>query len=234
MIASTKPLILLARQDGCRFIHATWMGHPFGTGNSDLLPGLMTLMRHLYLGASFHLVFECRSRHLAGKSRFLRPRFSTRDASMFSENHDATSLRHQLRAATAVTPNLIAEFIDQACRRYPSRGQAAKTARIEQLIDARAWTDVALALIDLELPLWRIRRIAYDAGEWYCALSRQCELPDWLDQASEGRHADLTLAILSAFVEAQAASASPSQPSVPTVARKLNPLYDPLGCDNFA
>jgi len=40
-----------------------------------------------------------------------------------------------------------------------------------------------LALIDLELPPWQVRRIAYDEGEWHCALSRQRELPDWLDQS---------------------------------------------------
>ena len=64
-----------------------------------------------------------------------------------------------------------------------------------------AWTDAALALIELELPQWRVRRLAYDDGEWYCSLSRGRELPDWLDQPVEGRHADLALAILSAFVE---------------------------------
>jgi hypothetical protein len=165
----------------------------------------------------------------------LRPHFPARDAIMlFSENHDATALCDQLRDANAVTPDLIAEVIDVACRRYPSHGQTAKTARIEQLVDARAWTDVALALIDLELPTWQIRRIAYDGGEWHCALSRERELPDWLDQASEGRHADLSVALLCAFVEAQAANASLSQPSVPTVARRLKPLYEPVCCDNVA
>ena len=153
---------------------------------------------------------------------------------LFSESHEAAALCNRLRDAHAVTPELIAEVIDLACRRFPSQGQTVKTARIEQLIDAQAWTDIALALIDLELPLWQIRRLVYDSGEWYCALSRERELPDWLDQAIEGRHADLTVALLCAFVEAQAASASQSQPSVPTVARKLKPLYEAVRCDNFA
>lgn len=152
----------------------------------------------------------------------------------FSENHRATALCGRLRDARVATPELIADVIDLACRRFPSQGQTSRTARIEQLIDARAWTDVALALIELELPLWHIRRLAYDGGEWYCALSRERELPDWLDQAIEGRHADLTVAVLCAFVEVQAVSTSTSQPSVPTVARTLKPLYDPVCCDNFA
>jgi hypothetical protein len=41
--------------------------------------------------------------------------------------------------------------------------------------------DVALALIELELPLWHLRRIVYDGGEWYCALTRYAEPPEWLD-----------------------------------------------------
>ncbi len=128
----------------------------------------------------------------------------------------------------------MSEIIGEACRRFPSMGQSEKTARIERLIQSEAWTDAALALIDLELPLWQVRRIAYDEGEWYCALSRERELPDWLDRSIEARHADLPLAILSAFVEAQRISAPASRPSVPTVSRDVNPLYEPVCCDNFA
>jgi hypothetical protein len=150
-----------------------------------------------------------------------------------NEHHDPTAVGDRLRNARDVTPELIAEVIDLACRRFPSTGQTAKTAHIEQLIDARAWTDVALALIDLELPLWQIRRIAYDEGEWYCALSRERELPDWLDQSIEARHANLTVAILSAFVEVPRLTARESKPSVPEAPRKMNPLYEPVCCDNF-
>ncbi len=115
----------------------------------------------------------------------------------------------------------MSEIIGEACRRFPSMGQTEKTARIERLIGSDAWTDAALALIDLELPLWQVRRIAYDEGEWYCALSRERELPDWLDRSIEARHADLALAILGAFVEAQRITAPASRPSVPSrVARR--------------
>jgi hypothetical protein len=85
----------------------------------------------------------------------------------------------------------------------------------------------------LELPLWQVRRIAYDEGEWYCALSRERELPDWLDQSIETRHADLSLAILSAFVEAQRISLPSSRTSVPVVNRSADPLYEPVCSDNF-
>jgi hypothetical protein len=150
-----------------------------------------------------------------------------------SEIRDPVELSDRLRDAHAATAELMSDVITEACRRFPSVGQAAKTARIEQLIGSGAWTDAALALIDLELPMWQVRRIAYDEGEWYCALSRERELPDWLDRSIEARHADLSLAILSAFVDAQRLTASSTRPSVPTVSRDANPLYEPVCCDNF-
>jgi hypothetical protein len=150
-----------------------------------------------------------------------------------SEYRGHVELSDRLRAADRVTPELMSEVIGEACRRFPSMGQAGKTARIETLIGSEAWTDAALALLELELPLWQIRRIAYDEGEWYCALSRERELPDWLDRSIETRHADLALAILGALVDAQAASAPLTTTSVPTVPRETNALYEPACCDNF-
>src|SRR6266403_1383824 len=153
---------------------------------------------------------------------------------LLSKHRDPGELDDRLRDAQAVTSELISEVIGETCRRFPSAGQGEKTARIERLIGSGAWTDAALALIDLELPLWQVRRIAYDEGEWYCALSRQRELPDWLDQSIEARHADLALAILSVFVDAQRLSAPSSKTSVPAVSRDANPLYEPVCPDNFA
>ena len=112
--------------------------------------------------------------------------------------------------------------------------QSGKTARIERLIQSGAWTDAALALIDLELPQWQLRRIAYDEGEWHCALSRERELPDWLDQSVEGRHADLALAILSAFVEARRISAPRTGPASRSCRSKADAFYEPVLSDNFA
>ena len=153
---------------------------------------------------------------------------------LLSEHHDPCEISDRLRDAHAVTADLMSEIIGETCRRFPSVGQTEKTARIERLIGSGAWTDAALALIDLELPQWQVRRIAYDAGEWYCALSRERELPDWLDRSVEARHADLALAILSAFVEAQRTASPRSSTSVPAVSRDANPLYEPVCCDNFA
>jgi hypothetical protein len=148
------------------------------------------------------------------------------------KHHDPSDLHDRL--GDAVTAELMSEIIGETCRRFPAMGQREKTARLERLIATSAWIDAALALIDLELPMWQVRRLAYDEGEWYCALSRQRELPDWLDQSIEGHHADLALAILSAFVDARGIAAPSRRTSVPAVPREASVLYEPLCCDDFA
>ena len=148
-------------------------------------------------------------------------------------HYDLGGLSDRLRQAGEVNANLMAEILAVASRRFPSLGQSEKTTRLEQLIQSGAWIDAALALIDLELPLWQIRRLAYDEGEWHCALSRERELPEWLDQSIEARHADLALAILSAFVEAERIIEPKSQTSVPTVGQRVRDIYEPVPTDNF-
>jgi hypothetical protein len=153
---------------------------------------------------------------------------------LFAKSHDPGELNDRLHNAEAMTAELLSDVIAQTCRRFPSMAQGGKTARIERLIESGAWTDAVLALIDLELPLWQVRRIVYDEGEWHCALSRERELPEWLDRAIETHHTDLALAILSAFVEAGRVTAPSIRSSVPAAPRDANPLYQPLCCDNFA
>jgi len=145
---------------------------------------------------------------------------------------DPAILGDRLNAATAMTPSLMSDVIAAACRRVPSFGASEKTARIRDLIHLRAWTDAALALVDQELPLWRVRRIAYDEGEWYCALSRERELPDWLDGAVEARHPDLALAILGAFIEAQQTDRPSVRTSVPVVTPS-DARYERVNPDHF-
>lgn len=154
--------------------------------------------------------------------------------SFISLPQDSVLLGERMHNALAVTPSLIADIVRTACRRFPSQSQAARTERVEQLIELGAWTDAALALVELELPQWQVRRLAYDDGEWYCALSRTREMPDWLDQSVEGRHADLALAILSAFVEVRQLGADTPQTSVPIAPQRTDARYEPMLSDNFA
>lgn len=151
-----------------------------------------------------------------------------------SEHHDFPELDDRLRDASEATTELMSEILAASRRPFASAGRSTKATRLERLIRAEAWTDAALALVDLELPQWQVRRIAYDGGEWHCALSRQRELPEWLDQSIEAHHADLPLAILSAFVDARLVRASSNRRSVPFVPHEANALYEPVLTENFA
>jgi hypothetical protein len=153
---------------------------------------------------------------------------------LYPGKHDLGRLGDRLHDAGEVNATIVADVISAACRRFPSIGHSEKTARIEQLIRSGAWTDAGLALIDLELPFWQIRRLAYDDGEWYCALSRERELPEWLDQSIETRQADLALAILSAFVEARRFGEPETRTSVPAVYRTALDVHEPIRSENFS
>jgi hypothetical protein len=139
------------------------------------------------------------------------------------------TLAAQVSAADEATTQLFSEIVVATARRLWAPGEAAKATELHDLIEAGALTQAALNLIDLELPLWKLRRIAYDEGKWHCAMSRQRELPEWLDQAVEARHASLTLAILGAYIETVGQielSREPGRPSVPqTRAEQYVPLY---------
>jgi len=65
---------------------------------------------------------------------------------------DLSELSRRLRDAGATDAALFDEVIGAACRRYQSLGQTEMSARLTRLIQSGAWTDAALALIDLELP----------------------------------------------------------------------------------
>jgi hypothetical protein len=141
-------------------------------------------------------------------------------------------LEQQLRRAHAITPELLSDVIAQACTRFAAHGATAK-AKIDRLLESGAWTDATLALLELELPHWKVRRLIYEDGEWLCSLSSQPRLPLDLDDVAESSHESLPLAILSAFLAARRATAasaarSTAVPQVPPVEGHA------VCCDNFA
>jgi hypothetical protein len=143
-------------------------------------------------------------------------------------------LARQVDAADEATSELLSEIVVATGRRLWTPGQAAAAVRLHDLIEAGALTQAAFALIELELPLWKLRRIAYDEGEWHCAMSRHRELPEWLDHAVEARHASLTLAIVSAQIETVRQIELSREPSRPSVPEARAGQYEPLYCENFA
>jgi len=141
-----------------------------------------------------------------------------------------------LRRESAVAPQLMADVMAQAGVR-PAELNSAKAARLRRLIAAEAWTEAALALIELALPQWQLVRLVYDGGEWCCALSRHPQMPDWLDDAVETRHEVLPLAILAAFLAAREANLTASgrtHATVPYCRLQQQPDVHALCCDDFA
>jgi len=153
---------------------------------------------------------------------------------MFDPNHEQrlTVLQEQLHKAQAVTPDLIARVITQACVRLPALHVTSKI-RIRRLMESSAFADAALALIELELPQWRLRRLIHEDGEWHCSLSQRPELPISLDQTADASHEVLPLAILAAFVEARCNGFARNESCLPSVPQ-IQPAQEfALCCDNF-
>jgi hypothetical protein len=152
---------------------------------------------------------------------------------LISEYLDPNQLDDRLCHASVATSDLLSDVVRSVCPRFASLRRTERAARAEQMIELGAWTDAALALLALELPQWQVRRLAYDNGEWHCALSSQREMPEWLDQSIEAHHADLPMAILRAFVSARQESAPVVRSSVPAVPPATGERYEPVCCDNF-
>jgi hypothetical protein len=144
-----------------------------------------------------------------------------------SRNDRLDELQEHVRRSRTVTPELLTEVIAKACIRFAACGNADK-ARVHRLVEHCAWTDAALALLELDLPHWKLRRLLYEDGEWHCFLSRRLDFPLELDDGTEATHEVLALAILVAFIQARSVIASTAVPQVRAAPRGT------LCCDNFA
>src|SRR5262245_22226795 len=152
----------------------------------------------------------------------LRPRLAwIRVMSIHPKSDDALApLRESLRRAHVVTLQLMSKVLAQSCERFAAPHWATKASRIRRLVELGAWADAALAIIDLELPYWTLRRMVYEDGQWHCALSKRWQLPDWLDDAAEAHHDLLPLAILAAFVEARQSESARAIPAASSIRRR--------------
>jgi hypothetical protein len=124
-----------------------------------------------------------------------------------------------------------------ACTRLATPGCAAGAAAVDRLIASQAWTEAALALVEHELPLWKLRRLVCEDGVWLCSLSKQRNLPIWLSDNAEASHESLPLAILAAFLEARRRPEPPvvrSLSSVPQCRTESGSPLESMCCDNFA
>jgi len=142
-------------------------------------------------------------------------------------------LQEQIRRARTITPELMAEVLARARLRLQVQHGTAR-ARVASLIESGALADATLAVLALELPQWKLRRLIYEEGEWHCSLSKHIGVPAHLDELAEASHENLPLAILSAFVEARRDSLTAAE-SRPQSVPLLRPTEGyAICCDNFA
>ncbi|WP_424626859.1 hypothetical protein [Bradyrhizobium sp. SYSU BS000235] len=144
------------------------------------------------------------------------------------------AITNRLCDANGLTDDLVTTIATEACR-GDENDRDDIPVQLQKLIAAGAWTDAGLTLIADKLPQWKLRRLVYDEGQWHCALSLQPDFPEWLDDAIETHHWDLSLAILSAVVEALRQSPeTPKAARKPTVPRVRTPRDETVLCENFA
>jgi hypothetical protein len=138
---------------------------------------------------------------------------------MSQDQANAVSLDHiasELERTSVPTIELLVNVINHTCTHVPVLAKADKTARLWQLIEAGAQVDAMLALIELELPQWRLRRLSLDDDKWSCSLSRQSYSPVEFDGTAHGHHTDPVLR--------------------PTCESIISPICNgghPVCCDNF-
>jgi hypothetical protein len=156
----------------------------------------------------------------------------------FTADHELLLDRidEEMRLAAKPALHLFAKIIGSACRHIPILKRSKNAGRIGRLIEAEAWTDCALALVELELPGWHMRRLVYEGGEWLCSLSRQPDLPLELDDTVDASHEVPALAVLRAFVEVRrrvgaAIGAGVVNSSMATFQPAAGEM---LSCDNFS
>jgi hypothetical protein len=108
-------------------------------------------------------------------------------------------LEEQLRTAEAITGELMSAVIASACPHFRALPAAAK-AKVNWLIQAGAWTDATLALVQLELPQWEVQRLSHNRGDWTCSLSKQPKAQGKHRELAAASHRVLPLAILRALL----------------------------------
>ncbi len=142
-------------------------------------------------------------------------------------------LDEAVRFASLPTRGLVSKVVAGACTRIPVLKKAGRAAGIDRLLESGAWADAALALIELELPDWTLRRLIREDERWHCSLSQHPNLPIDLDDTADATHEVMPLAILLAFLQARR-RITPTAQSVPAVPLANSASAELLWCENFA
>lgn len=150
---------------------------------------------------------------------------------IFTRHDPLAALTERVHHAEAASTELLSSVIEAVSRRTSAEKETWKNERLETLGKAGAFTDAALLLIARDLPQWQLRRLACDDGTWHCALARRGESPDWLNEAVEAHHADMTLALICAYLEA--GQQREPEVDIDRSPRRHTGHFETLCCENF-
>ena len=147
----------------------------------------------------------------------------------------AGELRNALDRAPGASADLVSAVLDLTAARCALPDRVDRTQRIRVLIDAQAWTEAALAIVELDRSC-AVRQINHEEGEWICRIGSRWAVPDWLDDTLQFTHPALPLAILGALLEslARREEAPASAVSVPSSGSRRDNSIPAVACDNSA
>jgi hypothetical protein len=138
------------------------------------------------------------------------------------------ALQARLSRGDARAPDLISEV--------PAAVEASdeQVARIDSLVQVGALTDAIFALVELAPGAWKLRRLSFDGSEWHCSLSRCLAIPAEFDDAVDGTHEVMQLAILNALIAAPRDDRGVIRSRLHTIPEIRPRTGQPVCCDNFA
>jgi hypothetical protein len=133
-----------------------------------------------------------------------------------------------VETAAAVSSDLVRGVLVEACPRHQAAEAARRVDRVSALIDAEAWVELGLLLLDLELPDWSPHRLSRDDSRWSCSICVRGLAMNWIDDVVEVEHEDLALALFSALIQGQIRKLRGAAPTNVTVFRDLRRDRPPL------
>ena len=149
-----------------------------------------------------------------------------------ADSQDPAMLSHPNTNSSASASMSIADYLAVQCQQANAPGSRDRVERILQLAQTGAWTEAALALLELEQPEWTLRRLVHADGQWLCSLTRRPDLPIELDDAAEAHNAILPLAILGALAETREKDSFKRATRATGVNADRREAFVPC-CDNF-
>jgi hypothetical protein len=146
---------------------------------------------------------------------------------------DHDRLVRRISSAEGATSPLLSDVVNFVCSRLWTRPKFRQD-QILAWLKTGASFDLLRALIEVELPGWRLARLQYDGGQWYCTICRGTAQLEWAAADVTCGHVDPVLAMLRALLEVLAMDGVEDEADEGVLRRQQNPDMNYVLCDNFS